>query len=212
MTAGPSAKPAEQRFRDRIERPVLIVSTPRSGSTLLFETLVKAPGLFSAGGESHARIEQVADFFPGRRGWTSNRLDESDATPHAVEELARSFHGELRDRDGKAPDEPRPAAREDAQERAPGAVLRRRLAGRHLRLFLPRAAADPGEHDGGLGIGALRHLPRRCPAGAARPGRCCSPRAGASLPAGRCPRSSPGNGRRRPISWSATCRGSRPSG
>src|SRR5690606_18136842 len=31
----------------RFERPVFIVSPPRSGSTLLFETLVKAPGVFS---------------------------------------------------------------------------------------------------------------------------------------------------------------------
>lgn len=102
MSAGTSAGPAERAFRDRIVRPVLIVSTPRSGSTLLFETLVKAPGLFSAGGESHARIEQVANFSPGRRGWTSNRLDESDATAPAVDELARSFYTALRDRDGQA--------------------------------------------------------------------------------------------------------------
>lgn len=102
MTDARSAGPVEPPFRDRIVRPVLIVSSPRSGSTLLFETLVKAPGLLSAGGESHARIEQVADFFPGRRGWTSNRLDESDAAPDKVEELARVFYPELRDRDGQA--------------------------------------------------------------------------------------------------------------
>lgn len=100
MSGAPSAKAAERPYRDRIVRPVLVVSTPRSGSTLLFETLVKAPGLFSAGGESHARIEQVADFFPGSRGWSSNRLDASDARPESVEELARSFYSVLRDRDG----------------------------------------------------------------------------------------------------------------
>lgn len=102
MTGAPSAQPAERPYRDRIVRPVLIVSTPRSGSTLLFETLVKAPDLFSAGGESHARIEQVADFFPGLRGWSSNRLDAGDATAEPVEELARSFYSVLRDRDGGA--------------------------------------------------------------------------------------------------------------
>lgn len=102
MSARTSAPPASQAFRDRIVRPVLIVSTPRSGSTLLFETLAKAPRLFSAGGESHVRIEQVADFFPGRRGWSSNRLDAADAKPDAVEELARSFYSVLRDRDGEA--------------------------------------------------------------------------------------------------------------
>ena len=99
MSGAPSAE-AERPYRDRIVRPVLIVSTPRSGSTLLFETMVKAPDLFSAGGESHARIEQVADFFPGQRGWSSNRLDASDASRASVEELARSFYPVLRDRDG----------------------------------------------------------------------------------------------------------------
>ena len=103
MSGAPSAEAAGRPYRDRIVRPVLIVSTPRSGSTLLFETLVKAPGLFSAGGESHARIEQVADFFPARRGWTSNRLDVTDAKPASVEELARSFYSVLKDRDRQSP-------------------------------------------------------------------------------------------------------------
>ena len=103
MSGAPSAEAAGRPYRDRIVRPVLIVSTPRSGSTLLFETLVKAPGLFSAGGESHARIEQVADFYPPRRGWTSNRLDATDAKPASVEELARSFYSVLKDRDKQSP-------------------------------------------------------------------------------------------------------------
>jgi hypothetical protein len=88
--------------RDRIARPILIVSTPRSGSTLLFETLTQAPGLFSTRRESHMRIEQVADFHPARRGWTSNRLDSSDAAPVAVEQLAENFYRGLQDRDGRA--------------------------------------------------------------------------------------------------------------
>ncbi len=100
MSGAPSAETAGRPYRDRIVCPVLIVSTPRSGSTLLFETLVKAPGLFSAGGESHARIEQIADFYPGRRGFTSNRLDAGDATAQSVEELAQSFYPVLRNRDG----------------------------------------------------------------------------------------------------------------
>lgn len=89
--------------RDKIVRPIFIVSTPRSGSTLLFETLVNAPELFSTGRESHARIERVSDFFPGRRGWSSNRLTAEDATPDAIEILAQLFYEGLRDRDGKPP-------------------------------------------------------------------------------------------------------------
>jgi len=96
VTAGGGA-----RFRDLIERPVFIVSTPRSGSTLLFETVVRAPGLFTVGAESHERIEHVADFFPGARGWTSNRLTKDDASAVAVEELAKRFYTVLRDREGR---------------------------------------------------------------------------------------------------------------
>lgn len=104
MTSAPSSAPAAPPLRSRLDRPIFIVSTPRSGSTLLFETLVKAPGLFSVGDESHARIEQVADLFPGARGWTSNRLDRDDATPQTVEQLAATFYPALRDRDGNPAD------------------------------------------------------------------------------------------------------------
>lgn len=89
-------------WRTLIDRPIFIVSTPRSGSTLLFETIVRAPGLFTAGAESHERIEHVADFFPGARGWTSNRLTAEDATDEAVEKLAERFYTVLSDRDGGA--------------------------------------------------------------------------------------------------------------
>jgi hypothetical protein len=87
-------------YRDRIVRPIFIVSTPRSGSTLLFETMVGAPGLFSTGRESHARIERVADFHPGKRGWTSNRLTAEDASPGTIETMAELFFTGLHDRDG----------------------------------------------------------------------------------------------------------------
>ena len=87
--------------RDLIDRPIFIVSTPRSGSTLLFETMGRTPGLFTVGAESHERIEQVADFFPGARGWTSNRLTADDARAESVEALAERFYPLLRDREGE---------------------------------------------------------------------------------------------------------------
>lgn len=90
------------RWRALIDRPIFIVSTPRSGSTLLFETMVRAPGLFTAGAESHERIEHVADFFPGARGWTSNRLTAEDASENSVEALAERLYTVLRDRDGQS--------------------------------------------------------------------------------------------------------------
>lgn len=66
----------------------------------MFETMVAAPALFSTGRESHARIERVADFHPGKRGWSSNRLTAEDATGDAVETMARLFYTALHDRDG----------------------------------------------------------------------------------------------------------------
>jgi len=89
-------------FRALIDKPVFIVSAPRSGSTLLFETLAKAPGLFTIGGESHGVIERVPALSMPARNWRSNRLDAADATSEVSEQLARNFHAALHDRDGQA--------------------------------------------------------------------------------------------------------------
>lgn len=103
MNAGEAAESSTQSYRSRFDRPVFIVSTPRSGSTLLFETLGQAPGLYSPGGESHWLIEDIADFAPAAHGWASNRLTAADAAPEPVEWLARAFWDDLGDRDGRRP-------------------------------------------------------------------------------------------------------------
>lgn len=90
-------------FRQRLARPIFIVSSPRSGSTLLFETLARAPGLFTIGGESHRTIEGVPAFSVPARGWTSNRLEAIDAQAEPVEQLAEAFYTALRDRAGQPP-------------------------------------------------------------------------------------------------------------
>jgi uncharacterized protein (TIGR03032 family) len=87
----------------RITRPVIIVSSPRSGSSLLFETLARSPDLFTVGGESHQIIEAIPGLRPAAHGWHSNRLDESDATPDHARALHAGFLAQLRDRDGRAP-------------------------------------------------------------------------------------------------------------
>lgn len=87
----------------RLDRPIFIVSPPRSGSSLLFRTLMQGPDAFTIGGESHALIESVAPLHPRERGWESNRLTASDATPDVVGALAGRFRAALRDRDGKPP-------------------------------------------------------------------------------------------------------------
>lgn len=117
----PQAAPALPSAPDpEFERPVFIVSSPRSGSTMLFESLAQAPGVFTIGDESHGLIEGVEAFSPPARGWESNRLDGSDAAPAAVAELRRRFRAELRDRDARRP----PAGPARMLEKTPKNALR----------------------------------------------------------------------------------------
>ncbi|SFN10680.1 sulfotransferase [Dokdonella immobilis] len=93
-----SASIADPRF----DRPVFIVSPPRSGSTLLFETLARAPALYTVGGESHGRLEGMPELHPAARGFESNRLGVDEATPAVIAELRSRFDEVLRDRDGSS--------------------------------------------------------------------------------------------------------------
>jgi hypothetical protein len=88
-------------YREKFERPIFLVSTPRSGSTLLYETLENAPALFATGNESHRLIENVPGLAPASREWESNRLTEADATPDRAGRLAEGFYRQLKDRDGQ---------------------------------------------------------------------------------------------------------------
>ena len=85
------------------DRPVFIVSPPRSGSTLLFETLSTSPDLATIGGESHLLIESDPQLTPAARDWSSNRLTAEDAHGPAGAMLRDRFHGGLRDRQGGRP-------------------------------------------------------------------------------------------------------------
>lgn len=99
----PTAVP--ESFRPPVlDRPIVILSAPRAGSTLLFETLAQAAGVYTIGGESHQLIESIAALRPGRGIARSNRLTRSDATTTIVTELRRRFAGRIVDRDGQAPD------------------------------------------------------------------------------------------------------------
>lgn len=85
-----------------IERPIFIIAAPRSGSTLLFETLAQAPGLFSVGGEAHWLVEGRPQLRPGAPGVESNRLDAGHVTPESASEIERALRAALVDRDGKS--------------------------------------------------------------------------------------------------------------
>jgi len=98
-----ATSPSAGAVAPRFDRPIFLVSSPRSGSSLLFETLAQAGDLWTIGGESHAAIEEIEGLHPRQRDWESNRLTAADATPDTVRRLAASFSARLRDRDGKAP-------------------------------------------------------------------------------------------------------------
>jgi hypothetical protein len=100
---GAGAAPAVHAVRDRVfDRPVFVLSPPRSGSTLLFETLARAPALYTLGGENHALLEGIPQLQPRMRGFDSNRLDVTDAKPEIVRDLRQRFFEELKDRDGRS--------------------------------------------------------------------------------------------------------------
>lgn len=86
------------------DRPLFIVASPRSGTSLLFETLAQAPGVWTIGGESHGLIEGIEGLHPEARGWESNRLEAAEATPGVVRQLEERFLAQIRDRDGRPPD------------------------------------------------------------------------------------------------------------
>jgi hypothetical protein len=98
----PSAPAAAGAPRDpAFDRPVFIVSSPRSGSSLLFETLAKSPHLSTIGGESHGLIEAIPELHPAARNWASNRLTAADATPQTVRQIRERFLSALRDPDDR---------------------------------------------------------------------------------------------------------------
>lgn len=102
-----------------LDRPIFIVSTPRSGSSLLFVTLARAPGVFTIGGESHQLIETIPGLHPFARGWASNVLSAVDATPPVAAEVAGRLYAGLRDREGRLA-----AGRVRAIEKTPKNALR----------------------------------------------------------------------------------------
>jgi len=81
-------------------KPIFIVSAPRAGSSLLFETLAQFPDLWTIGDESHEIIEGIPALHPGARNFSSNRLIESDATSEIGLNLKKRFVQQLQNREG----------------------------------------------------------------------------------------------------------------
>jgi hypothetical protein len=88
---------------DRLRRPIIIVGAPRSGSSLLFETLASCLPVYTVQGESHQQIERFTALTPQSRQYVSNRLLRADAQGPVADALRQAFLDSLRDREGRAP-------------------------------------------------------------------------------------------------------------
>lgn len=86
--------------KPRFDRPVFIIAAPRSGSTLLFETLAANRAFWTLGDESHRQIEGIPALHPRARDYASNRLLAGDAGEETTRQLLESVRADLRNAGG----------------------------------------------------------------------------------------------------------------
>ena len=77
-------------LRTFFSEPLIILSAPRSGSTLLFETLKCSDHFWSIGGESHIIFNAFPQLHASSKKFRSGALSERDATPELCH-LIRAF-------------------------------------------------------------------------------------------------------------------------
>lgn len=102
-----SQPPVQSRARKtKIEAPIFIVSAPRSGSTLLFETMAASSQLCTVGGEAHWLVEGIEGLRPGAPGIDSNRLTAEHASAAIAEDIREEILSRLQDHTGQPLPEP----------------------------------------------------------------------------------------------------------
>ena len=84
-----------------IRSPVFIVAAPRSGSTLLFETLAAHESFATLGGEAHWLVEGIAALRPGAPGVDSNRLTAAALSDDIGTQICHSIRERLVDHAGQ---------------------------------------------------------------------------------------------------------------
>jgi hypothetical protein len=89
-----------RKAKPRFDRPVFIIAAPRSGSTLLFETLAANRAFWTLGDESHRQIEGIPALHPRARDYASNRLLAGDAGEETTRQLLESVRADLRNAGG----------------------------------------------------------------------------------------------------------------
>ncbi len=92
----------DRALAQRPARPVFIVAAPRSGSTLLFETLAASHAVATLGGEAHWLIEGMPALRPGAPGVESNRLTAREASEAVAAKMISDIAGHRVDAAGRA--------------------------------------------------------------------------------------------------------------
>ena len=95
-----TTKNSPSQGKPEFDRPIFIVAAPRSGSSFLFETLMRSPSVVTIGNESHGIFERIPQLHPANRNFDSNRLTEADVTPEIAQTLKQSFLSKLQDSQG----------------------------------------------------------------------------------------------------------------
>jgi hypothetical protein len=123
-TAGmraPLSGSSSQLAANVLRRPTFIIAAPRSGSTLLFETLAVSHSVATIGGEGHLLVESLPELQPGAPGVASNRLLASHATEEIASRIRSQVLAQLQDAAG---DPVPPDARLRFLEKTPKNALR----------------------------------------------------------------------------------------
>jgi len=95
------SKPASRLLDTSLfDSPIFIVAAPRSGSTMLFETLQENMELWTLGDESHQLFESIKALHPAAHKFASNGLDESDFNDEIGATLVSSILRKLRNSRG----------------------------------------------------------------------------------------------------------------
>jgi len=92
-----AANPARALRSTVLKRPIFIVAAPRSGSTLLFETLAASEQLSTLGGEAHWLIESIPELRLGAPGVDSNRLGAAQANDAIAAGILEQIERHLQD-------------------------------------------------------------------------------------------------------------------
>jgi len=78
------------------DRPIFIVSAPRAGSTIIFETFKNNKELWTIGDVINREIEDVSELDPSHNGIVSNALNADDYSPEQTDLIIPAFMQRLR--------------------------------------------------------------------------------------------------------------------